>query len=319
MRVLITGGTGFVGGHLIQFLRSRAVEIAVLASSPPPPSPGGLSYYKVDVRNADGVRSVVREVCPTQIYHLAGISVVAESWSNPRLTYDVNVFGAYNLFEAGMSLPSPPRILNVSTSQLYASSPLPLTEDSAIRPQNPYAASKAMAELIALQYCKSSTGGIITARAFNHTGPGQATSFVLPRIAEQFAQIRLGKRPPVITLGNINVKRDFTDVRDVVRAYSMLLEKGKVGEVYNVCRGYTIGLEDILEKFQSLTDIQIEIETDPNEVRVGEVTEICGDAAKICAATGWIPQIPPEKTISDLLDYWQSISNHVKPVNSYSA
>jgi GDP-4-dehydro-6-deoxy-D-mannose reductase len=310
MRVLITGGTGFVGTHLTQYLRSRAVEIAVLAWNVPSSSPDAVKRYAVDIRNADGVRAVVREISPTHIYHLAGISVVADSWSNPRLTYEVNVLGAYNLFEAAMSLPSPPRILNVSTAQLYASSLRPLTEDSAIRPENPYAASKAMSELVALPYCKSNGGGIITARAFNHTGPGQATSFVLPRIAEQFAQIRMGKRPPVIRLGNINLKRDFTDVRDVVRAYNMLLDKGKVGETYNVCRGSTIALTEIVEKFQSLAEVRVSIEPDPNMIRSGEADETCGDSSKICAATGWTPQIPLEKTIRDLLDYWQTVCNN---------
>lgn len=306
MRVLITGGTGFVGTHLIPFLRSRAADIAVLASSGRPAANVGLKYYDVDIRNADGVREVLREFTPHHVYHLAGISTVADSWTDPRLTYEVNVLGAYNLFEGAMNLPSPPRILNISTSQVYAPSPWPLTEDSPVGPENPYAASKAMAELVAMQYRKFTIGGIITARAFNHTGPGQPASFVLPSIAKQFAEIQSGKRPPILTLGNVNVKRDFTDVRDVVRAYGSLLEKGKPGETYNVCSGTAVTLADVLDRFQALAGIKVTIESDPDKVRSNEVSEVCGDAAKIRDATGWSPEISLKKTMLDLLEQWRT-------------
>ena len=306
VRVLITGGTGFVGTHLIRFLRARAADVAVLASKCRPATNQGLKYYDVDIRDADRVRTAVREFTPHHVYHLAGISTVADSRADPRLTYEVNVLGAYNLFEAAMSLPSPPRILNISTSQVYAASSAPLTEDSPVRPENAYAASKAMAELVAMQYRKFSIGGIITARAFNHTGPGQSATFVLPSIARQFAEIQSGKRPPILRLGNLNVNRDFTDVRDVVRAYAMLLEKGKAGEIYNVCSGNGISLTVVLDRFQALAGTKVTIESDPDKVRSDEISTICGDAAKIRAATGWFPEISLETTILDLLEHWRT-------------
>ncbi len=204
-----------------------------------------------------------------------------------------------------MSLPSLPRILNVSTSQVYASSDTILTENSPISPDNPYAASKAMAELLRVQYRKCSGGGIVTARAFNHTGPGQTPSFVLPSIAKQFAEIKAGLRPPRLAVGNIEVKRDFTDVRDVVAAYFAVLEEGRSNEVYNVCSGSARRLADVISKFEALSGIAIQIDSDPGRLRPNEVAQILGDATKIRRETGWSPQTPFEKTLRDLLDYWR--------------
>jgi GDP-4-dehydro-6-deoxy-D-mannose reductase len=304
-RILITGGTGFVGTHLVQFLKSNTSHIAVLASGGKSKPQPGVNYYEVDIRDRDAVRSVVQEVKPDHIYHLAGISSVDDSWSSPRLTYEVNVFGAYNLFDAAMSLPRPPRILNISTSQVYAPCSSPLSEDSRIQPNNPYAASKAMAELLVVEYQKYREGGIITTRSFNHTGPGQPPNFVLPSIAKQFVEIELGLRPPSLRVGNIEVKRDFTDIRDVIRAYCMLLEKGTPGEIYNVCSGSAIRLADIIRIFESAAGRKITIETEEARVRHNDVPQICGDPKKIRETTGWHPQISLPRTIADLLDYWR--------------
>jgi GDP-4-dehydro-6-deoxy-D-mannose reductase len=268
-----------------------------------------VDYHVVDIRRADDVRSVVHNFSPTHVYHLAGISAVDASWNNPRLTFEVNVLGAYNLFEAAMSLPSLPRILNVSTSQVYAASDMILSESSLISPDNPYAASKAMAEMLRVQYRKCIGGGIVTARSFNHTGPGQTPNFVLPSIAKQFAEMEAGLRPRRLTAGNLEVTRDFSDVRDVVLAYSALLEKGRIDEVYNVCSGSAVRLADIIRKFEAISGIAVEIETDPARLRCNEVSRILGDSTKIRTETGWSPQIPLEKTIRDLLDYWRKRSS----------
>ncbi len=265
-----------------------------------------MRYYEVDIRDAKGVQSVVGEVNPEQVYHLAGITAVDFAWKYPRLTYEVNVFGAQNLFDAAASLPAPPRILNVSTSQVYASSSGILTEEKPLRPDNPYAASKAMAELLVSQYPERATGGIITARPFNHSGAGQPPNFVLPSIAKQFAEIEAGLRPPKLKLGNIAVARDFTDVRDVVRAYFLLLERGKASEVYNVCSGVAVLVADIVGMFQRISGIDVVIEIDPNKVRAKEVAEIYGDPNKLRTETGWHRQIPLEKTVEDMLNYWRS-------------
>jgi GDP-4-dehydro-6-deoxy-D-mannose reductase len=228
------------------------------------------------------------------------------SWTNPRLTYEVNVFGAQNLFDAAMSLPAPPRILNVSTSQVYAPAHGSLTEQSPLGPENPYAASKAMAELLVFQYRDRAPGGMVTARPFNHTGCGQSPAFVLPSIAKQFAEIELGVRPPKLNLGDIGVRRDFTDVRDVVRAYKMILEHGRTFEVYNVCSGVAVLLSEVIEMFQAISGIDVTIEVAPDKIRKREVGQVYGDPGKLQAEIGWQRQIPLEKTLKDMLDYWRS-------------
>ena len=306
MRILITGGTGFVGAHLIRFLQTQYNEIFVLAPGKPTSPEPGVEYHEADIRDARVVRSLLREINPGQIYHLAGITAIDVSWADPRVTYEVNVFGALNLFEAAMNLPMPPRIVNVSTSQVYAPASGALTEESPLRPGSPYAASKAMAELLVAQYRDRETGGIITVRPFNHTGCGQPANFVVPSIAKQFAEIELGRRPPKLSLGNVHVGRDFTDVRDVVRAYAAVLEKGGRSEVYNVCSGTPVLLLDIIQMFERVAGIDITIDVDQNKVRPAEVAEVYGDPGKLRAATGWLREIPLEKTIGDILAYWRS-------------
>jgi GDP-4-dehydro-6-deoxy-D-mannose reductase len=304
--VLVTGGAGFVGRHLVRFLKPRSSQITVITSGTIPAPEPGIRYHEIDIRDRDQVCSVVRELRPAHVYHLAAVSAVDFSWDNPRLTFEVNVLGTYNLFEAAMSLPSPPRILNVSTSQVYARSLEALTEESPIAPENPYAATKTMAELLRIQYAKNTNGGIVTARSFNHTGPEQLPTFVLPSMAKQFAEIDLGLRPPKVTVGNIHVRRDFTDVRDVVRAYSALLESGKPGEVYNVCSGSAVLLSDIIKMFQALVGVEVTLETDASRVRSSEPAQILGNRQKIQRDTAWFPQIPLAKTIEDLVQYWRS-------------
>jgi GDP-4-dehydro-6-deoxy-D-mannose reductase len=305
-RILITGGTGFVGPYLIRHLKPYASSIAVLTwgEGPYQPEPD-VEYQSVDVRDQAAVRSVLQEVRPSRIYHLAGISAVDISWSNPRLTYEVNVSGALNVFEEGMSLSHTPRILNVSTSQVYAPSSKKLTENCPVRPNNPYAATKAMAELLVVQFAKSA-GGIVTARSFNHSGPGQTANFFLSSVAKQFAEIELGIRPRKLAVGNLDVRRDFSDVRDVVRAYHLLVEKGNLGEIYNVCSGISTRLADIVDIFRSRIAVNVDIDTEPTRRRSNDVSEITGDSTKLREQTGWNPSVPLEQTIDDLLDHWRS-------------
>jgi len=303
-RALITGGSGFVGTHLVSFLKSRGSRVAVLASTDCSKF-SDVECYEADVRDADKVAAAVHEFKPNCIYHLAAISAVELSWRSPRLTYEVNVFGTLNVFEAAMSLAAPPTVLNVSTAQVYAPSISTLNESSALAPDNPYAASKAMSEFLSVQFRKS-TGGIVTARSFNHAGPGQTPEFVLSSIAKQIAEIEAGLRESKLVLGNIHVKRDFTDVRDVVRAYSLLLQKGRINEVYNVCSGRAWSIEEIVHEFESISGINIKIETHPGKQRAGENEVVCGDSAKIRAATGWEPKIPLNTTLQDSLAYWRA-------------
>jgi GDP-4-dehydro-6-deoxy-D-mannose reductase len=321
-RVLITGGTGFVGSHLLQLLKLQAVTVAVAAPEASKSSGQvGVRYYDLDLRCNDDLRALVRDFPATEIYHLAGISDVESSWSNPRLTFEVNVAGTCNLLEAAMQLPSPPRILNVSTSQVYAASSRPLKETDPLDPRNPYAASKAMSELLAVPFRKSGVGGVITVRAFNHTGPGQSSKFALPAFAEQFAEAEQGLRAPELLVGNLDVSRDISDVRDVVAAYVSLIENGKVGEVYNVCSGAPCRLADAIEEMKKLSSMRIGVKTDPARVRSNEVPVVWGDAGKLQRQTGWRPRIQLKETISDLMRYWrervQLQSRSQSPVNAF--
>ncbi len=305
-RILITGGTGFVGPHLIRFLNSPNVKLFVVSSRAADVQEPGVEYRRVDIRQADAVGAVIREANPEYIYHLAGVSTVADSWKDPRNAFDVNVLGSYNVFEAAMRLPSPPRILNVSTSQVYASSENALTETNQTAPDSPYAATKAMAELLTVQFRKSKSGSIITARAFNHTGPGQQTNFVMPSVAKQLAEVEAGIHPPVLKVGNLNVKRDFTDVRDLVAAYWALLNKGEAGETYNVCSGRAVLLSDLVREMQKRCSVNVAIEIDPARVRPDEVLLMLGDPGKLQRTTGWAPRIPINDTLKSLLDYWRA-------------
>jgi GDP-4-dehydro-6-deoxy-D-mannose reductase len=304
-RALITGGTGFVGKHLTEFLKGRASQIAVLASGGCDATMRALECYEVDVRDADRVRSAIHDFQPDHIYHLAAVSSVDLSWKSPRLTYEVNVFGTLNVLEAAISLRSPPRVLNVSTAQVYGPSLVPISENAFVGPENPYAASKAMAELVALQY-RNQNAEILTARSFNHAGPGQSADYVLSSIAKQFAEIEAGLCKPGLVLGNVHVKRDFTDVRDVVRAYCLLLEDGGRNEIYNVCSGRSWSIEEVIGQFESASGIKVAVETRAERRRADEASEVRGNPSKIHNAIGWEPQIPLETTIHDLLGYWRS-------------
>ena len=308
-RILITGGTGFVGTHLLQLLNATAGKVFVLSSgSTASKLPAQAEHRRADIRKYDEVDAALRDVQPDQIYHLAGISSVETSWKDPRTTFEVNVLGTCNLFEAAMRLTAPPRILNVSTSQVYGNTEGLLTEGSPLHPDNPYAASKAMAELLLVSF-RNSKGGIITSRSFNHSGPGQNPAFVMSGIAKQFAEIEAGLSPPRLKLGNLHVRRDFTDVRDVVRAYVTLLAQGKPGRLYNVCSGSSVLLADIVEKFRAISVKQIEVDIDPTRIRPKEVSVIQGDSTRITQETGWRPLISLDMTIRDLLDYWRKRVN----------
>jgi GDP-4-dehydro-6-deoxy-D-mannose reductase len=304
--ILITGGTGFVGQHLIRLLASTATRIVAISSSVVDSVDQGVEYRKLDLRKPDAVNALLREIRPEEIYHLAGITAINTSWEHPRRTFDVNVTGTYNLFETAMSLDSPPRILNVSTAQVYAPSLHPLTEDSPLAPENPYAVTKAMAEFLARPWRQSASRGIFVARAFNHTGPGQSLNFVLPSLAKQFVDIRAGRCPPTITVGNVEVRRDFTDVRDVVRAYQMLLASGGPAGIYNVCSGVAIRLADIIGGLESLTGVRVSLQVDPARLRSNDVPQVCGNPTKLRLATGWSPRFSLKQILAELLDYWSA-------------
>jgi len=314
---LVTGYDGFVGPYLAEHLLSHGRRVLGtmykgLREIPPHPCTErnrqkSVIILPVDLVNYEDVFKIIQEVQADEVYHLAGISHVPTSWDNPRLTFSTNVMGTVNLLEAIRQSGRPARILVVSSAEVYGRpDPLdfPTRESAALRPDNPYAASKAAIDILAYQWSKYPGMHVVRVRPFSHTGPGQSPNFVCPGFARQLAAISLGIAPPLMKVGDLTVRRDFTDVRDVVKAYRLVLEKGASGEVYNVCSGKSRSMKCILQILKSFSDKKVRAETDPARLRLSDVPETRGSNARLKKVTGWRPQIAFSRTLRDLYDYW---------------
>jgi GDP-4-dehydro-6-deoxy-D-mannose reductase len=310
MQVLITGSSGFVGKHLTAILLnqtnwsiigiSRDHRRASSASSAE-----RMRLVQADLQDAARVSDVLSQHQPDVIVHLAAQSHIPTAWQKPWETFENNVRGQLNLFQGVIAAKLAPRILVVSSNEVYgatSSDELPIRESKVMRPNNPYAVSKATQDLMAIQYWISHRLDVIVARPFNHTGPGQLPQFVVPGFAKQIAEIETGAQPPVMRLGNMAAERDFTDVRDIVRAYFMLIEKGVGGQIYNVCSGTPRSIQSILDSLFKLTPVKIAQETDPNKFRPADTPVSFGDNSHIRDAIGWQPIITFEQTLADILN-----------------
>lgn len=310
---LIIGAAGFVGGYAIrQFAADQTdVHAAILPSEQLSPETAALcTVHSLDILDADALNTLLQTVQPDRILHLAAQSSVALSWKKPQLTADINIKGTLNLLEAARILPKMPRILLIGSGEEYgALSPeqIPVSEDTPLHPANIYAATKAAAEQLAGVYYKAYHLPVICVRAFNHIGPMQREIFVVADFCRQAAEIELGLREPVIYTGNLSAKRDFTDVRDIVRAYAMLLEYGRAGACYNVGSGAPVMISDILAAIQKMCRVPFAVETDPEKLRPVDVPVIAADIAKLRQDTGWMPEISLTQTLEDTLDYWRNL------------
>jgi GDP-4-dehydro-6-deoxy-D-mannose reductase len=312
IRVLITGATGFVGGHLIRALEEEgplAFEIFGTAYPDVPPASGNKLFF-LDLRSEKDVIKLVGEVRPDWIFHLAAVSNVRRSWQLRGETIETNVLGTHNLLEAIRQRAPAARVLFISSSDIYGLGPAPaegLKEEAPVQVLDPYAYSKAAGEMLCGFYEKIENIDIVTARPFPHTGPGQAEDFVCSDWARQVAQIETGKIPPIIKVGNLDVRRDFCDVRDIVKAYILLLRKGRRGEPYNICSGKAIALREILDFLvkQAAVSSPISIEVDPARFRKIDLPFQMGSNQKISNETGWSPRIPIDHTLRDLLANWR--------------
>ena len=255
-----------------------------------------------DVRDAEALRTALVAAAPEAICHLAAQASVMRSWEDPAETTLVNVVGTLNLCAAAATLDRPPRILVVSSSEVYGSvgSEVPINEDQPFAPVSPYAASKASAEMVALQTWLGRGLDVVRARPFNHTGPGQRLGFVVPDLASQVAQAARGELSRIAT-GNLEVSRDISDVRDVVRAYRLLLHRGEPGAVYNVCRGEAVLVSDLLRTLMKLAGTDVPVWADPARARPADVPIQVGDHGRLQALTGWQPEVPLDKTLADVL------------------
>ncbi|MBI5666555.1 MAG: GDP-mannose 4,6-dehydratase [Chloroflexi bacterium] len=306
MRILITGVGGFVGGHLSHQLHA-ALPDADLHGTTLPGSrvASGVTSHEIDLKDERAVHDLLAVVRPDHIYHLAAQASPRRSFTIPWDTLENNIRSQLNLFLACLSLNLRPRILVISSAEIYGAvrpEQQPLDEDTPLRPNNPYAVSKVAQDMLGLQYYLSHRLPVIRVRPFNHFGPGQSEGFVAPDFAMQIARIEAGLQEPVIHVGNLSAERDFTDVRDVVRAYTLLLERGVPGEVYNVASGSAISIQTLLATLLQYSRAAIEIQPDAARLMPVDTPVIRGDAARLHQATGWQPTISFEQSLRDLLD-----------------
>ena len=307
---LVTGGSGFAGTYLVEFLRTRP-DLTVWTCDRSGPNPilgpaAAARHIRIDLLNATDARQLLAEVRPDYVYHLAGQAFVGQSWSDPWGTMEINVRAQLNLLEAALAERLNPRFLAVGSMEEYgrvAPADLPIREAQPLRPDSPYGVSKVTQDMLGLQYFLSRGLPVIRVRPFNHIGPRQTRRFVAPAFASQIAAIEVGKQPPVMKVGNLSASRDFTDVRDVVRAYVLALEHGEPGEVYNIGSGASHSIRSLLDRLLSLSTVKISIETDTTRLRPADVPDVVCDASRLRAATGWQPRVTFDQSLSDLLDY----------------
>lgn len=309
MKSLIIGGAGFVGAYLIRHLKEDLGHEVVVTKMPQESvSEDGVTVCDLNILEKDSIVNLLREVHPDYIFHLAAQSSVAVSWKNPQLTIDVNIKGGVNLLEALRELEYKPRVLLIGSGEEYGHilpEESPIQEGNALRPGNIYAATKACQNMLGKIYADAYGLQVMMVRAFNHVGPNQAPMFVVADFCKQVAEIEAGKREPVMKVGNLSAKRDFADVRDVVRAYGMLIEKGEAGETYNIGSGHAIAVEEILQMIIANSSAEIKVEVDPAKLRPVDVPIIKADIGKLKVATGWKPRISLETTIRETLNYWK--------------
>ncbi len=314
MRVLITGITGFVGSYMAEHAlacgaevygssrwRSKTENIDRLR--------GKITLIESDLRDLSSVRALLETSNPDYVIHLAAQSFVGASWQAPAETLSTNIISQVNLLEAIRGLKMAPRFLAIGSSEEYGfvhPDELPIKETNPLRPLSPYAVSKVAQDMMGYQYFKSYGLPIIRTRAFNHEGPRRGDVFVTSSFAKQVAEIEVGEREPVIFVGDLKPRRDFSDVRDVVRGYWLLLERGEPGEVYNLCSGRSWSIRQVLDFLLDQSRAKnVTVTVDPARLRPSDVMVLEGDATRMRKTTGWEPEIPLERTLRDLLGYWR--------------
>lgn len=312
-KVLITGIAGFVGSHLAELLLSKGYEVYGLCR---PRSKtdhiegikNKLHLEDADLLDSHSLYTTIARIKPEYIFHLAAQSFVPTSWVSPSVTLEVNIVGSANLFESVRQAGINPAIQIACSSEEYGlirPEEIPVKEDNPLRPQSPYAVSKVAMDYLGYQYYCSYNMRIVRTRGFNHTGPRRGETFVTSNFAKQIALIEKEKQEPVISVGNLDAQRDWTDVRDIVRGYLLALEKCDPGEVYNICSGRAVRVRNMLNLLLSFSKVKVEIRPDPTRMRPSDVPVLVGDNTKFRKKTGWKPEIPFEKTMEDLLNYWR--------------
>jgi GDP-4-dehydro-6-deoxy-D-mannose reductase len=312
LNALVIGGAGFVGNYLIERLICEGHKLYATCLANEKIENAECESFSLDILDKSAVKEILSDVKPDWIFHLAAQSSVSYSWKNPQLTVDVNIKGTVNVLDAMReSGLDKTRIILIGSGEEYGyirEGACPIKETEQLNPGNIYAATKACQSMIGSIYARAYGMDIVMVRAFNHIGPAQLTQFVVADFCNQAAEIEKGNRKPEISVGNLAVKRDFTDVRDIVRAYELLAEKGVSGKIYNVGSGKAVLIEDILKLIVSKSTAEITVSVDKARLRPADVPVIEADISEIKADTGWEPEISLEKTIEDTLNYWRNIN-----------
>ncbi len=312
-KALITGIAGFVGSHMAELLLAKGYEVYGLCRPRSKMDHIESIKTKLQLEDADlldshSLYTTISKIKPDYIFHLAAQSFVPTSWGSPAVTLEVNIVGSANVFEAVRQVGINPVIQIACSSEEYGlvhEDEVPIKETNPLRPLSPYAVSKLAMDYLGYQYFESYKMPIIRTRGFNHTGPRRGDTFAESTFAKQIALIEKGKQEPVIYVGNLEAARDYTDVRDMVRAYLLAVEKCDPGEVYNIATGKAIKIADVLNLMLSMSKVKVEIKQDPKRMRPSDVPILIGDNSKFVAKTGWKPEIPFSKTAEDLLNYWR--------------
>jgi len=315
MNVLITGITGFAGSHLAEFLLSKGYEVHGIQrwrsrTENIESFRDKIFLHECDIKDYHSVKKVIDKVKPGKIFHLAAQSFVPTSWVAPAETITTNILGELNIFEAVREVGINPWIQIACSSEEYGlvhEEEAPIKETNPLRPLSPYAVSKVAQDYLGYQYTQSYKLNVVRTRTFNHEGPRRGQVFVTSNFAKQIAEIEKNKKPPVIYVGNLEARRDYTDVRDIVRGYWLATEKCVAGEVYNICSGRDWKIKDMLNYLLSLSKVKVEIKQDPARMRPSDVELLLGDNTKFVKQTGWKPEIPFEKTLEDSLKYWREL------------
>ncbi len=315
MRVLITGITGFAGSHLAEYIlnrhpgvevfgivrwRSRMENVASFRDK--------IELCEADLKDMVSLQSCLAHIKPDRVFHLAAQSFVPTSWTCPGETFAINATGQINLFQALLGLKQAPLIQVAGSSEEYGqvfSDEIPMKETNPLRPLSPYAVSKVAQDLLGYQYFKSYGLPVVRTRGFNHTGPRRGEVFATSSLAKQIAQCEKKKTKPILRVGNLDAQRDFSDVRDIVEAYWLSLDRGEPGDVYNIGSGFARTIREVLDILLSLSSVDVKVEVDPKRLRPSDVPILLADASKFISRTGWQPRIPFEQTLRDLLDYWR--------------
>jgi len=314
-KALITGIPGFAGSYLARALLDEGYEVygTGLDGEPTDKLKGIISKIKItslDLRDRESTEKLIKRVSPSYVYHLAGISSVGKSFEDPELTFQVNVLGTVNLLESLRTAPNLSKVVVVSSSDIYGvidPKNLPISEDHPIRPVTPYGISKAAIDMLGYQYFKSYGLPIVRARAFNHTGPCQENGFVIPDFCSQVAEIEAGGLKPVMRVGNLESYRDISDVRDIVRGYKLLADKGEPGEAFNLCSGKAEKIQDLLKYVLGKSSTKITTESNPALMRPSETPRLIGDCTKAHRCISFVPKYNVHSTIDDTLEYWRDV------------